>query len=155
MKSTALRFGKQQQLSEADVTAQVKDFLTHKGWRAFRQSRGKFRNPQGNMFTIGEAGLPDWLYVFYVQNAGLPGAAIVLWVEKKGTGKHAKCICATKTAHQACTACDQKAWREYERKRGAQVWIVDDLDGFMRAYKATFSYLHTGDLASGQLELIP
>ena len=150
MKSGALQFGKQK-LSEADVTLQIRGFLESRNWRIIRFQR----TVVPGQFSTHEPGTPDLMAIRYVESVALPGAAVVLWLEMKKKGARAQCRCATKKNRQRCSACDQSSWKKRERLRGAQVWMVDDLDTFNRAYDATFGYLHAGDMASGQLELIP
>ncbi len=139
------------QLSEEHVTKQVKDFLEWRGWRAIRFQRTMVQLPGGGAFSTGEPGQADWQFVRYIESESVPGAAVVLWVEMKATGKRAYCICATKRTHQRCTACDQISWKARERKRGAVVWTIDSLDVFMREYNRTSGYLHKGDMAVGQM----
>lgn len=140
-------------LNEADVTSQVKSFLQAHGWRAIRMNRGLMQNAFGGVIQFGEAGMADFLFVRYAPEA-MPAAGLMLWVEMKATGVKAKCRCTTKRAMQRCSACDQKVWRERERLAGAQVWLVDSLDWFMEEYERVFGWLHHGDAARGQLDLL-
>lgn len=126
-------------LTEAHVQQTVTQFLELDGWRAIRtdpvsdRSRGK---------GFGEVGMPDMLYLRYqfigpdsdVNYAGWrltfgpppryagfdPEDVQALWIEFKAPGKAAK-------PHQL-------AWHEAERKRGALVLVVDDIDDFMKRW---------------------
>lgn len=140
-------------LSEADVVQQVKDYLSFRGWRPIRMGRGMIQNAYGQVSSFGQPGMPDWLFLRYIEDAAVPGACVALWVETKANGAKAKCRCATKKKMQRCTKCDQRAFRERERRLGAQVWTIDSIESFMAAYEATFAYLHRGDTAIGQTEL--
>ena len=125
-------------LTEAHVQQTVTQFLELDGWRAIRtdpvsdRSRGK---------GFGEVGMPDMLFVRYYDSRvdrteWLEGdgtacisrlyyirqraQAQLLWIELKAPGKAAK-------PHQL-------AWHEAERKRGALVLVVDDIDSFRQWY---------------------
>lgn len=134
-------------LSEADVTLQIRGFLEAKNWRIIRFQR----TVVPGQFSTHEPGTPDLAGIFYVKDQSIPGAAVVLWIEMKKKDARPQCRCATKKARQRCTACDQAAWRQRERARGAVVWTVDSIEWFTRAYDSTFGYLHQGDVV-GQLE---
>jgi hypothetical protein len=141
-------------LLEAAVTDQVRGFLEHHGWRGLRMGRGGMAVPN-QYITFGEPGVPDWLFLRYAPNAPeLCAAGLMLWIEFKRRGARAQCRCRSKAPRQRCTACDQKNWRERERRAGAEVWLVDDLDWFMREYERRFGWLHSGDMAMGQLDLL-
>jgi hypothetical protein len=135
-------------LSEADVTVQIRGFLESKGWRIIRFQR----TVVPGQFSTHEPGTPDLAAIFYVKDQSIPGAAVVLWLELKKSGARAQCRCATKKPRQRCSGCDQAAWRQRERARGAIVWTVDSIDWFTKAYDAEFGYLHSGSMATGQLE---
>lgn len=141
-------------LSESDVTKQIRDFLEWRQWRCIRHNRSIVTMPGAGIVSFGEPGMPDLQFIRYVPTEGIPGAAIVLWLELKATGKKAQCRCPTKKPGQRCTACDQKNWKDRERKRGAVVWQIDSIELFEKMYRSTFAYLHSGDMAVGQLELI-
>lgn len=139
-------------LSEADVTAQVKGFLEARGWRAIRMNRGLVQG-FSSVVQFGEPGQPDWQFIFYIRGCEIPAATVTLWVEMKAPGAKAWCRCATKRPKQRCTSCDQKRWKQSERARGGVVWTVDNIEFFTAEYQRTFSFLHTGELAIGQLEI--
>lgn len=140
-------------LSEADVTAQIRAFLEHRGWRPIRYQRTVVQMAGGGAFSTAEPGQADFQFVRYLPSS-VPGGSIILWVEMKKKGMFAKCRCATKKPRQRCTACDQATWRDRERRRGALVWMVDDLAWFMSAYETTFGFLHSGASAIGQMDLL-
>jgi hypothetical protein len=136
-------------LSEADVTAQVRGYLEHRGWRIIRFQR----TVVPGQFSTHEPGTPDLMAIYYCKD-GLAGGALVLWLELKRKGAYAQCRCATKKLRQRCSACDQEYWKSRERARGAQVWRIDDIDGFIRSYNASFAWLHAKDTGVGQLDLL-
>lgn len=140
-------------LKESDVTQQVKDFLEYRGWRAIRLNRGLMQGAFGGVVQFGEPGMADFLFIRYMQGNLEAGPALTLWVEFKAPGRRAQCRCQSKRPRQRCTACDQAKWREQERRRGALVWLVDDLDQFGAEYRRVFGWLHSGDAARGQSEL--
>lgn len=141
--------GQPQKLSEADVTSQIRGFMESRGWRALRFQR----TVMPGQFSTHEPGTPDLQMIKYVPSAGI-GCALVLWLEMKKRGARAVCRCRTKKPRQRCSSCDQANWRERERRRGAQVWVVDDLGWFISEYERVFGWLHTGDGAWGQLDLL-
>jgi hypothetical protein len=137
-------------LNEADVTAQIRGYLEHRGWRPIRFQR----TVMPGQFSTGEPGMPDFCFVRYIGTGELPAATLMLWCEFKQKGARAKCRCATKKPRQRCTLCDQKAWRDRERSRGAVVWTqVDSIDWVMREYERCFGWLHQ-EHGRGQLELL-
>ncbi len=102
--------------SEADVQRAVTDLLQLDGWRAIRTDPTSDR-ARGKGF--GEPGMPDHLYIRY--GILLYGAeAEVFWIEFKRKGKKPK-------DHQ-------RDWHDLERRRGALVYVVDDIDDFMKLY---------------------
>lgn len=115
--------------SEADVQRAVTELLQLDGWRAIRTDPTSDR-ARGKGF--GELGMPDYLYLRYW--AGYrPGAVHdidgapdllsetqCLWIEFKRKGKKAQ-------DHQ-------RDWHDTERRRGALVLVVDDIDEFMTLY---------------------
>ena len=137
-------------LNEADVVAQVRGYLEHRGWRPIRYQRTVVQMAGGGAFSTAEPGQADLQFIRYLEHSAIPGASIVLWIEMKKKGAFAKCRCATKKPRQRCTACDQATWRERERRRGALVWMVDDIVWFMDEYNRNFGFLHSGDRAVGR-----
>jgi len=136
-------------LLEADVTNQVRGFLEARAWRIIRFQRTVIPG----QFSTHEPGTPDLVAIRYVESSAVPGAAVVLWLELKRKGIRAQCRCATKKARQRCSACDQQLWKERERRRGAQVWMIDSIESFINAYDTTFSYLHAPETGVGQLAI--
>ena len=55
------RAGKQM-TPEAIVSAQVKDYMLARGWRAVRMQSGLYQGP-ATTFRSGEPGMPDWLFL--------------------------------------------------------------------------------------------
>ena len=104
--------------SEADVQRTVTQMLQLDGWRAIRTDPTSDRQ-RGKGF--GELGMPDYLYIRYGHlDAVGDGDAQVLWIEFKRKGKKPK-------DHQ-------RDWHDLERRRGALVLVVDDIDDFMTLY---------------------
>ena len=133
-------------LSESDITAQVKGFLEARNWRAIRMQRAVVPGA----FQSGEPGIPDFLFVRYLDN----GVALALWLEFKSPRDRRKCRCLEiRGTRKRCTVCDQHNWQQREKARGARVWRVDDLDRFSAQYEQAYGWLHKGDSARGQMEL--
>lgn len=131
-------------LSEADVAKQVKDFLVWRKWRAVRMQR----TVVPGQFQTGEPGIPDFLFLRYLPD----GVTLTLWVEFKKPTDRRGCRCRPgKTT--LCTQCAQAKWKERERRLGAVVVEVSDLDAFHRWYDREYGWLHTGKSGVGQLQL--
>lgn len=126
--------------TEAHIQQTVTEFLQFDGWRAIRTDPVSDRE-RGKGF--GEKGMPDHLYVRYnllgaylnlpcaigsrlsiSSRRGTPSQwAEVLWIEFKRPGEKPR-------PHQL-------DWHEAERKRGALVLVVDDIDQFISWYKGS------------------
>lgn len=139
-------------LAEADVTDQVKTYLQHKGWRPVRHQR----TVVPGSFQAGEPGQADFEFIYYLRNARIPTLTLLLWVEFKKPKARPRCKCIENSGtRKRCTFCDQRKWREREKARGGVVWAgVDDFEWFEATYEATFGWLHKGEAARGQLELL-
>ena len=123
------------QLLEKEVTQQVKDYLLYRGWRPVRMMRTAIPGA----FSVGEPGMPDFLFLRYL-DCRPTCAALALWVEmKRPDGKLRE---------------GQPEWHARERARGATVWVVDDFEWFEGLYHKHFGWLHSGDAAAGQLDLL-
>jgi VRR-NUC domain len=122
------------QLLEKEVTQQVKDFLAYRGWRPIRM----MRTAVPGSFSVGEPGMPDFLFCRYLDKP--MGACLALWIEMKRPGGKLRD--------------GQPEWHARERARGATVWVVDDFDFFANLYEKHFGWLHSGDAAIGQLDLL-
>lgn len=114
-------------LSEAHVQQTVTEFLELDGWRPIRTDPVSDRK-RGKGF--GEVGMPDYLYVRYanpdVEAHCAPDEtarrhADVMWIEFKAPGRTAK-------PHQL-------RWHEAERRLGALVLVIDDINFFIAWYK--------------------
>lgn len=138
-------------LTERDITKLVKDFLEHRRWRPLRTQSGRFKNPQGDPFQIGEPGMADYCMVNYLDH--MPGLALVLWIEMKKPGARDTCRCEPHHG-KTCRMHKQMKWRQREESRGAVVVQVSDFDVFERWYGEKFGWLHRGDKGRGQLELL-
>ena len=112
---------------EAELTKQVVDFLEAHGWRAIRMSRGVATFGDRGTVTFGEPGMPDWLFLKYVE-VGLRPHALAVWVEFKRHGAVETCVCLTKKPRSRCTKCDQITWKSREQFRGAQVHRIESLE---------------------------
>lgn len=115
-------------LLESQIQQTVTEFLQFDGWRAFRTELTVQRE-RGRV--VGERGQPDYLYIRYLhansgfhktQFAGMSRAE-VMYLEFKRPGEKPRP--------------DQIAWHEAERKRGALVMVVDDIDQFVEWYKTS------------------
>lgn len=123
------------ELLERQVTAQVKDFLKHRGWRPIRNQRTVLPGS----FQSGEPGQPDYLFLKYLECKTYAGT-LCLWIEmKRPRGKLSD---------------GQIQWHTEERRRGGVVWVVDDFDWFHGEYDRIFGWLHSGDTGRGQLDLL-
>jgi hypothetical protein len=140
-------------LSEANVTDQVVSFMQAKGWRTLRMQR----TIVPGQFSTCEPGTADFLFVRYLNKVGVQGGhTLALWVELKRPNARMRCKCLENAGtRKRCTMCDQKNWQQRERARGATVWSgVSDIDWFMEQYQKAFGWLHVGDQARGQLDLL-
>jgi hypothetical protein len=140
-----VRFG--QKLNEAQVTQQIRGFMESHGWRPIRNQRTVIPGA----FQSCEPGTPDFLFLRYLPN----GVCLALWIELKAKNARIVCRCSQVAGtRRRCTPCDQKAWRQREKARGAVVWQVDDLDWFLQEYQEFYGWLHTGESGRGQLDLL-
>lgn len=100
-----------------------------------RNQSAVFTNQAGRSYRAGEKGMPDWLFIRYLDGVK-PGAGLILWVEMKrpkGGG----------------LSVDQVAWQFKEVYRGALITTVDNFEEFERWYQETFRWLH-GPRGHGQ-----
>lgn len=131
---------------EHQVDSQVNDLMKYRGWRSVRHQRTAIPGS----FSTGEPGMPDRCYIRYFEG----GVALVVWIEMKRPGAKRSCRCADKKPGQKCTQCAQADWRRRETARGGIVWQVDSIDALERLYQPAFGWLHSGDNAIGQLDLL-
>jgi hypothetical protein len=122
-------------LLEKQVTEQVRDYLKYRGWRAIRMQR----TVVPGAFQSGEPGMPDYLFLRYLPPAK-GTLALTLWIEFKAPGGKPREL--------------QSAWHYRERLRGATVWVIADFDCFAEQYQKKFAWLHSGDSAIGQMDLL-
>ena len=143
---------------EKHVQQTVTEFLQLDGWRPLRMEgsndRGFVRRAVAHMAAVaqlkpfiglitnclqscwkttgvGELAMPDYLYIRYAHfidhrpdsSSLYHKAAEVLWIEFKRKNEQPKT--------------EQLAWHEAERKRGALVMVVDDIDAFIAWYKTS------------------
>jgi len=134
-------------LAESDVTKQVRDFMESHGWRSVRMQR----TIVPGQFSTCEPGTADFLFLYYARKA-----ALALWVEFKRPKARMQCRCLqNRGTRKRCTFCDQKQWTDKERARGGIVWAgVADIDWFIEQYDKAFGWLHSGEVARGQLDLL-
>ena len=138
-------------LSESQISRTVRDFMAAHGWRCIRFQRTVIPG----QFSSAEPGCPDFGFIRYLEHGKILGAALVLWIEMKSATDRRSCRCLqNQGTRKRCTVCDQKNWHQRERLRGATVWIVSDFDFFEQLYDRHFSWLHTGETAVGQLDLL-
>lgn len=116
-------------LSESQISNQVKGFMEAHGWRALRNTR----MIAPGRFQTGEPGMPDYLFLRY-------SPIQTLWIEFKRPEDRRKCACLKNAGtRKRCTVCDQKAWKDREKLRGAMVWTVKDYDAFVTLYGDRFT----------------
>jgi len=116
--------------SERDVVADLKKFLIAKGWRPLRTQSGKFVNPAGAMFNVGEDGMADFCMIHYLPGLNKPvGGSLILWIEVKKPNYRPSCRCEPQHA-KVCRMHRQMKWRCEEEKRGAVVVQVDNVAWF-------------------------
>ena len=145
-----LRLAGPKELAECDVTQQVRDFMAARGWRPIRMQR----TIVPGQFSTCEPGTADFLFVYYLKSN--QGSTLALWVELKNPKARMYCRCLqNRGTKKRCTMCDQKTWRDRERARGAVVWTgVSNIDEYIAQYDRTFGFLHSGESARGQLDLL-
>lgn len=134
------------ELSESDVTKQIKGYLEARGWRIKRNQR----TVVPGQFQAGEPGEPDLLAIRYLEN----GVALVLWIELKSPTDKRKCRCAQRK-RGLCTPCAQEDWRTREIQRGGIVWRVDNLQKFADRYSATFGWVDAKENGRAQYSSTP
>jgi hypothetical protein len=123
-------------LLEADVTRQVKDFMQHRGWRALRMQR----TVVPGAFQTGEPGIPDFLFLRYLQTE-FGGLCCACWIELK-------------RATRGKLSQQQKQWRDRERARGAVVLTASDIKEFHAEYYRLFGWLQSEEwVRGGQREI--
>jgi hypothetical protein len=123
------------ELLEKQVTQQVRDFLAFRGWRPVRMQRMVLPGS----FQTGEPGMPDYVFLHYL-DCQPACACLALWIEFKRPGGKLRD--------------GQPEWHARERLRGGIVWVVDSFEWFEQLYDRHFSWLHTGETAVGQLDLL-
>lgn len=129
-----------QKLAEREVTKQIRDYLKYRGWRALRMQSASFSGPTGGVVSVGEPGIPDYLYLYYLGDS----EALVLWIELKSPNDRRTCRCRP-DSKRLCTVCAQSAWKTKEQERGAVVLQVSDLREFEAWYSKNFGWLHGPD----------
>lgn len=139
-------------LCEADITSQIRDLMEARGWRAVRMQR----TIVPGQFSTCEPGMADFLFLYFLPNPHNYAVTLALWVELKRPKARMACRCLqNRGTRKRCTFCDQKAWQMRERARGGVVWSgVDDLGWFIEQYDRAFGWLHSGEMARGQLDLL-
>ena len=111
-------------IPESSIEKAVTTLLECDGWRSFKMEQNF--SPV-KMKIVGEAGMPDHLYIRYREEWSVwPGLAQVLWIEyKSAKGK---------------LSASQRIWHEAENKRGAWTLIAGidfkpSLEGFCEWYR--------------------
>lgn len=137
-------------LLEKDIAKQIKDFLQARGWRIVRT---QFAATPG-MFSTGEPGMCDVLAIRYMPVAAAPARCLACWIEFKGPNDQRQCRCRP-GEKKICKVCRQSAWQKREKDQGAMVVVADSLSKFEGDYEFYFGFLHRGEQARGQLELLP
>lgn len=124
------------QLRERDVSRQIRDFLSFRGWRVLRNNVGGTRDQTGNYVPFGEPGMADLLALYYFPK-DQPGAAASLWVEVKQAGARLRP--------------NQVTWHAAELARGAIVVVADDFEKFHDWYWSEMAWVHSTQLGQGHL----
>lgn len=135
--------------TESDVQRTVRDFLKAHGWRPVRT---QFAFSPGAMST-GEPGMADYLFIYPLRGITRGYATMLgLWIEFKSPSAKLTCRC---TIEKKCRLCKQAEWQLKERSKGFVVWSgVDNFDWFEGEYRRHFGWLHAGEQARGQLDLL-
>ena len=108
-------------LLESHVQRTVTELPELDGWRAIRTEHAIERHPGGGFKRrVGEIGMPDYLYIRYDSFQSFMRAGSIIWIEFKKPGEKLR-------PHQL-------AWHVAERKRGALVLVVDDINEFQSWY---------------------
>lgn len=140
-------------LTEAHVEQTITQFLELDGWRSFKMEANSERGFASRVMArvrshsvlskmsmlihaallgcmrghgVGEPGMPDRLYVRYftgtpiVDDRWTKADVEALWIEFKKPGEKPRP--------------DQIAWHEAERRRGALILVVSDIDDFMKRW---------------------
>jgi hypothetical protein len=122
-------------LKERHIQKALTDYLIADGWRPIRTEHAVERNERGGFKRkVGEVAMPDYLYIRYTNpDPGLTNPrrddafflvdAEVMWIEFKRPGERPTAA--------------QLTWHQAERKRGALVLAVDDIDKFREWYSGS------------------
>lgn len=107
-------------ISEAQLQQQGDSFLALDGWRYIETDPKHLRG-----LGVSEPGIPDRLYLRYVEGFPQYREAQILWIEWKRKGGKA--------------GEKQLDWHARERARGALVWLADvdfpaSIEGFAKFY---------------------
>lgn len=122
-------------LLEADVTAQIKDFMERRNWRAIRMQR----TVVPGQFSTGEPGIADFLFVRYLRTE-FAGLSVACWIEMK-------------RAHGGKMQENQITWRKRELRRGAVVIKASNVSQFHEQYDTAFGWLVSESWVNGQQEI--
>lgn len=121
---------------EAEIAKGVHEFMELHGWRRFRMTSGCFIAPSGAPVRVGEPGVPDLLFVRYIERdtstygaSKASGVAYLVWIE-------------TKRAKGGKKAEAQAEWHTAESAAGALIYTCNDLEAFRDWYYKRFGFLH-------------
>ncbi len=93
-------------LQERDVVRQVRDLMEAHGWRYVRMQSAAVKIDK-RIIRSGEKGIPDGLYLKYNPDR-------IVWIEVK--------------QKRGCVSPFQRSWHEVERRKGATVLVIRDID---------------------------
>ena len=114
------------ELTEAQVTRQICDFLRARHWRLTRNHVGRFRTPDGKRWIkSGEKGEADWTATRPLPKGGHVGACQLIYVELKAPGKRPTVI--------------QETWLACRKQEGYKTGWWDSLTSFEEWYDWQFS----------------
>lgn len=126
---------------EKKVAADITDFMKKKGWRKFRhQSAMVSRLVAGGadqMFRVGEKGMADLQFIYYLSQEKYKGLNATVWIE-------------TKRSKGGVLSEDQVQWQETERSRGGLVVNASNVQEYAQWYAENLSWVHN---LKGQAEL--
>lgn len=122
-------------LTEAQVSQQVDDFMAANGWRRIRHSAGTAQRVKDGItvghMAIGEPGIPDRQYIYYLDATG---RTLTLWVELK-------------RAKGGKVRASQEEWLLKESARGAVIYAGErggrrfDIEHFIAWYGETLAQI--------------
>jgi len=149
--------------TEKEVSDAVVAFMEAHGWRAVRTQWAAIPG----VFSTGEKGMPDYLFIRYMPMEAVKSRSLVLWIEFKSPTDKRKCEClklaqravARKRKPKLCHVCRQREWADAERAKGGVVFDVSNIEYWERIYATYYGWLHRDGapqhaIKPAQLELL-